>query len=973
MPSTALVAERARFYGREEARHLGLLVDTFIGQKIVCTKMTRNRLVMMVEDAVLEGDEQLTCQAKWAGSLLVYFTEITAEGAVTTDPSISEEQRQLDALALAKEQNDVAPSPSASSVAGEDAAAEREGSSVEPPASAPGAIGAGEDAGFGSETYESASEDAVRDVALLREKEAASERVIAELRKKLEAADQLAGDRARAEYLAGLEAATAEVSQDRLVMREELRREQEQQMAEQRAAMEEQFRLREMEMREENERQRRALGRSQETMMQMSAKAARLVRQREGWEQRLSNHAWQGMSNGLRMRTLRVRAAAELRALAAPRPEPPVALRRSALGSTGASSSTGRVSFERQLAAAAVDLDYDSDEDGAAMQPAGVSAPTAQPKGSSFMSELMGAAEAPSVLETSEGGPDMVLGLFTCPTPGLAEQAQMLSYLIKALSEVMVACGAAGSMRVQARAFVAYEVEATESSVNMAKAILVSLLYSAMDYLSYKPEDMVGLVAKATGLPAGAQMRLPKHVGLAMKALVAALRTPAEKPKEETLPLVRDPSRSSFTAIEESLGLTGGLSSSSYGAKDMMALYGVRESAQSRAEEASSLGQGLFETGLRALCESEARRRELADVVELLQRGLSVVDVDEDDGALSDGAPGVMFLRRVAELVGRAHTHDDASWAKVLVSEQSAAPSAQMRDAMHKDKGARYLNAVYQSVGRIRAGVQAALEHCWRVMMRRDNIDAKALASTVWYGRWRSLDLKKVMMVQQSSNWVTVTTGAAASGEKMLNGMWAMFTAFWTALTHILTQLSHRWDLSLAGCLQAINSEAVQALASGMSAATVVDKLPGAVFARFDDMHQDFRTMGRALPRLQFAWSRFKQASQYRDWQTELATINARDNDMLKKQEELKSELVKMKAEMEKQLAAVRAHKGGGSSAAGGASEFGSEDAPGRYVTTEQVKEFNAKHQGKCWRYHLKGFCAKGKECSFAHGTPVQL
>ena len=179
-------------------------------------------------------------------------------------------------------------------------------------------------------------------------------------------------------------------------------------------------------------------------------------------------------------------------------------------------------------------------------------------------------------------------------------------------------------------------------------------------------------------------------------------------------------------------------------------------------------------------------------------------------------------------------------WAHVFLAEQCGKPSASSRESMQHDRGYEYLDIVWQAVCSVRAGVEQVLQQEWRRLMRRESLDTTELANACWYGRWRKFDLKKAITSEQTSSWLGVVKGDANS----LSSVWAIFTSFFSALTYLMTTLTHFWDPEVAFTLQLITSSAVSALEAGVPAVTIIEMLPSVVFARFDDAHREFRQLG---------------------------------------------------------------------------------------------------------------------------------
>jgi pimeloyl-ACP methyl ester carboxylesterase len=87
-----------------------------------------------------------------------------------------------------------------------------------------------------------------------------------------------------------------------------------------------------------------------------------------------------------------------------------------------------------------------------------------------------------------------------------------------------------------------------------------------------------------------------------------------------------------------------------------------------------------------------------------------------------------------------------------------------------------------------------------RMQWTRESLDTTELANACWYGRWRKFDLKKAITSEQTSSWLGVVKGDANS----LSSVWAIFTSFFSALTYLMTTLTHFWDPEVAFTLQLI-------------------------------------------------------------------------------------------------------------------------------------------------------------------------
>jgi hypothetical protein len=314
--------------------------------------------------------------------------------------------------------------------------------------------------------------------------------------------------------------------------------------------------------------------------------------------------------------------------------------------------------------------------------------------------------------------------------------------------------------------------------------------------------------------------------------------------------------------------------------------------------------------------------------------------------------PGCRFVRAVAELVGSAHASSATAstmWAHVFLAEQCGKPSASSRESMQHDQGFEYIDVVWQAVCSVRAGVEQVLQQEWRRLMRRESLDTTELANACWYGRWRKFDLKKAITSEQTSSWLGVVKGDANS----LSSVWAIFTSFFSALTYLMTTLTHFWDPEVAFTLQLITSSAVSALEAGVPAVSIIEMLPSVVFARFDDAHREFRQLGRALPALTQTWEVFTESEPYERFrEAVMARTRGKDSNS-------SDEMLKRLKDLEKKLEDAQG-KGGGSK------------GKVAFVDKATVDKFIADHPGMCWVHHLKGNCTK-EDCPHKHGDRIKF
>jgi hypothetical protein len=397
-------------------------------------------------------------------------------------------------------------------------------------------------------------------------------------------------------------------------------------------------------------------------------------------------------------------------------------------------------------------------------------------------------------------------------------------------------------------------------------------------------------------------------------------------------------------------------------AGSMFPVFHMRGSGgQHEAGGPEALGQNIFESGLRVISNSDSDRAELIKAYAMLESGVAAGSSDlEDVYMLSEGC---LFVRKVAGLVGMAHTVGAPApsrgtsnrWANVFLSEQCGKPSANLRQQMMLEGGYKHLDTVWQTVCSVRAGVEQVLQQEWRRLMRRESLDATELANACWYGRWRKFDLKKALTAEQTSGWL----GAVKGDTQNLVSVWAIFTSFFTALTYMMTTLTHHWDTSLAFTLQLISSSAVSALEMNVPAAEIIELLPSMVFSRFDDAHRDFRTLGRALPVLAQTWAGFTRSDAHQRFR-EVVMLRTRQKADANSASELQKKIQLLEQNMKK----LEDGKGGGGGGGG--------KGKANFVEKAVVDRFMKDHPGMCWMHHLKAACTN-KDCKWTHGERIEF
>jgi hypothetical protein len=486
------------------------------------------------------------------------------------------------------------------------------------------------------------------------------------------------------------------------------------------------------------------------------------------------------------------------------------------------------------------------------------------------------------------------------------------------------------------------------TSMQLAGIMIVRLA----GFTSQSPSELVSAAAVRAGTPVPCKTSVQGATALkALREIVSEHMEGREGGQHAAASgaagRMRSSSLSSSGVLMQKLGLPV--------ATTRLQMFHVADAGNSYKGGPEALGQSIFERGLRTISNDAAARQQLVDLVALLEEGLA------DAGAVRKGGkrmtPGCLFVRAVAELVGTAlasSANSSTMWAHVFLAEQCGKPSASSRESMQHDRGYEYLDIVWQAVCSVRAGVEQVLQQEWRRLMRRESLDTTELANACWYGRWRKFDLKKAITSEQTSSWLGVVKGDANS----LSSVWAIFTSFFSALTYLMTTLTHFWDPEVAFTLQLITSSAVSALEAGVPAVTIIEMLPSVVFARFDDAHREFRQLGRALPALTQTWEAFTESEPYERFR-EVVMTRTRGKDAGSS-----DEIYKKLKELEKKLEDAQG--------AGGKGGGGKGKGAGAFVDKATVDRFVAEHNGLCWVHHLKGNCTK-KDCPWTHGTRIEF
>jgi hypothetical protein len=605
----------------------------------------------------------------------------------------------------------------------------------------------------------------------------------------------------------------------------------------------------------------------------------------------------------------------------------------------------------RACASAAVDLDelegeYDDEEDGVdgASDDVSVKSEPEDGDAESLLDDLRAAAGdggARAAPPHDKLGDDPVRLLQAFVPPQMTERATMtvVKFMIEHLRETLIATGA----RVAALG-----EDDFRTSMQLAGIMIVRLA----GFTSQSPSELVSAAAVRAGTPVPCKTSVQGATALkALREIVSEHMEGREGGQHAAASgaagRMRSSSLSSSGVLMQKLGLPV--------ATTRLQMFHVADAGSSYKGGPEALGQSIFERGLRTISNDAAARQQLVDLVALLEEGLA------DAGAVRKGGkrmtPGCLFVRAVAELVGTAlssSANSSTMWAHVFLAEQCGKPSASSRESMQHDRGYEYLDIVWQAVCSVRAGVEQVLQQEWRRLMRRESLDTTELANACWYGRWRKFDLKKAITSEQTSSWLGVVKGDANS----LSSVWAIFTSFFSALTYLMTTLTHFWDPEVAFTLQLITSSAVSALEAGVPAVTIIEMLPSVVFARFDDAHREFRQLGRALPALTQTWEAFTESEPYERFR-EVVMTRTRGKDAGSS-----DEIYKKLKELEKKLEDAQG--------AGGKGGGGKGKGAGAFVDKATVDRFVAEHNGLCWVHHLKGNCTK-KDCPWTHGTRIEF
>ena len=603
----------------------------------------------------------------------------------------------------------------------------------------------------------------------------------------------------------------------------------------------------------------------------------------------------------------------------------------------------------RACAAAAVDLDelegeYDDEEDGVdgASDDVSVKSEPEDGDAESLLDDLRAAAGdggARSAPPHDKLGDDPVRLLQAFVPPQMTERATMtvVKFMMEHLRETLISTGA----RVAALGG-----DDFRTSMQLAGIMIVRLA----GFTSQSPSELVSAAAVRAGTPVPCKTSVQGATALkALREIVSEHMEGREGGQHAAASgaagRMRSSSLSSSGVLMQKLGLPV--------ATTRLQMFHVADAGSSYKGGPEALGQSIFERGLRTISNDAAARQQLVDLVALLEEGLA------DAGAVRKGGkrmtPGCLFVRAVAELVGTAlasSANSSTMWAHVFLAEQCGKPSASSRESMQHDRGYEYLDIVWQAVCSVRAGVEQVLQQEWRRLMRRESLDTTELANACWYGRWRKFDLKKAITSEQTSSWLGVVKGDANS----LSSVWAIFTSFFSALTYLMTTLTHFWDPEVAFTLQLITSSAVSALEAGVPAVTIIEMLPSVVFARFDDAHREFRQLGRALPALTQTWEAFTESEPYERFR-EVVMTRTRGKDAGSS-----DEIYKKLKELEKKLEDAQ---GAGGKGGGGKGK-------GAFVDKATVDRFISEHPGMCWVHHLKGNCTK-KDCPHKHGEKIEF
>ena len=602
----------------------------------------------------------------------------------------------------------------------------------------------------------------------------------------------------------------------------------------------------------------------------------------------------------------------------------------------------GASAAARCAAAEVVDLDdlegdYDDEEDGE-----GVSSSDASVKSEKFEDEdsesLLndlhtaaggGVAPAAPSRDKMRDDPVFLLQAFVPPQMTVKATTTVVRFMIEHVRETLVETGAKVAPVAD---------EDVRRSLQLASMMLVRLA----GFVSQSPSELVGAAAVRAGTP------MPCKTSVQGATALKALREIVfEHVSEREL---AQPAAAGAAARKSSLSSSGVLMKALGVPTPRLQMFHVADTGLSEKGGAEALGQNIFERGLRTISNDVAAREQLGKLVALLEEGLSDSGVRK---GVKKMTPGCLFVRAVAGLVGTALSSSASSstmWAHVFLAEQCGKPSASSRERMQFDQGYEYLDTVWQAVCSVRAGVEQVLQQEWRRLMRRESLDTTELANACWYGRWRKFDLKKAITAEQTSSWLGVVKGDANG----LSSVWAIFTSFFSALTYLMTTLTHFWDPEVAFTLQLITSSAVSALEAGVPAAQIIEMLPSVVFAKFDDAHREFRQLGRALPALTQTWENFLESEPHERFR-EVVMVRTRGKDAGSA-----AEVYAKLKELEKKFEDAQGASGKGGGGKGKAA----------FVDKATVDRFVAEHAGMCWVHHLKGNCTK-KDCPYTHGERI--
>ena len=558
-------------------------------------------------------------------------------------------------------------------------------------------------------------------------------------------------------------------------------------------------------------------------------------------------------------------------------------------------------------------------------------------------------APAPRAAAAISDDPDELIKAFVPPLSVKATEA-VVRFVIDHMRDTLLSTGSQVAPHV---------VVGGKAGVLKSIQLVGTMIVRLSGYVCQSPGELV----YASVVQAGSPMpcKTTQHGALALKALREIVTEHAASRGAGAVGAGRDDAARAPVGRASSLGSSGSLARKMdvHGfMMDNFPVFHLRGSGgHTEAGGSEQLQQNIFERGLRVICNSDADRAELVQVYSMLETGVATSASDGDD-VYASFSDGLHFVRRVAGLVGAAHTGGGAAsargtssrWADVFLSEQCGKPSSAQRGAMMLDGGYKHLETVWQTVCSVRAGVEQVLQQEWRRLMRRESLDATELANACWYGRWRKFDLKKAITAEQTSGWLGAVKGDAQS----LVSVWAIFTSFFTALTYMMTTLTHHWDSSIAFTLQLISSSAVSALEANVPAAEIIELLPSVVFARFDDAHRDFRTLGRALPVLAHTWAGFARSDAHQRFR-EVVMSRTRQKAEAGSSSELQKKIKELELKFEQKF---KDGQGGGGKASG------------TFVDKAIVDRFIKEHPGMCWVYHLKGSCTK-KDCPHTHGERI--